>query len=100
MFGKTLLFFKLTKAHVYLYNSVVKIFILVPVAQLDRASDSDSEGQRFKSSRVHQQKENFCLSKVLFLFIQAAGLAYHSRTQYGAYHQKQTSACFLHLITR
>ncbi|MBQ3057273.1 MAG: hypothetical protein IJC95_07310, partial [Clostridia bacterium] len=24
-----------------------------------------------------QQKENFCLPKVLFLFIQAAGLAYH-----------------------
>ena len=27
--------------------------------------------------RLHQQKENFCLPKVLFLFIQAAGLAYH-----------------------
>jgi len=36
---------------------------------------------------AHQQKENFCLSKVLFLFIQAAGLAYHHRTTYGAYHQ-------------
>ena len=26
---------------------------------------------------ITQQKENFCLPKVLFLFIQAAGLAYH-----------------------
>ena len=26
---------------------------------------------------LSQQKENFCLPKVLFLFIQAAGLAYH-----------------------
>ena len=26
---------------------------------------------------LHQQKENFCLPKVLFLFIQAAGLVYH-----------------------
>ena len=29
------------------------------------------------SSCPCQQKENFCLSKVLFLFIQATGLAYH-----------------------
>ena len=27
-----------------------------PVAQLDRASDSDSEGQRFESARVYQIK--------------------------------------------
>jgi len=26
---------------------------------------------------LRQQKENFCLPKVLFLFIQAAGLVYH-----------------------
>ena len=31
----------------------------------------------FNSRLPHQQKENFCLPKVLFLFIQAAGLAYH-----------------------
>ena len=30
-----------------------------------------------KSLHLRQQKENFCLPKVLFLFIQAAGLAYH-----------------------
>ena len=35
----------------------------------------------------HQQKENFCLPKVLFLFIQAAGLAYHHRAKRGGYHQ-------------
>ena len=31
----------------------------------------------FKSCQAHQQKRNFCLPKVPFLFIQAAGLAYH-----------------------
>ena len=33
--------------------------------------------REFKSPLLRQQKENFCLPKVLFLFIQAAGLAYH-----------------------
>ena len=28
----------------------------VPVAQLDRVSDSDSEGRWFESSRVHEEK--------------------------------------------
>ena len=37
------------------YNGVVKISYL-PVAQLDSASDSDSEGRRFESFRVGQQK--------------------------------------------
>ena len=30
-----------------------------------------------ESPSLRQRKENFCLPKVLFLFIQAAGLAYH-----------------------
>ena len=29
-----------------------------PVAQLDRASDSDSEGRRFDSCRAHQTKSS------------------------------------------
>ena len=32
-------------------------------------------------------KRNFCLPKVPFLFIQAAGLVYHRRTTCGVYHQ-------------
>ena len=38
------------------YNDVVKISYL-PVAQLDSASDSDSEGRRFESFRVGQEKD-------------------------------------------
>ena len=35
-------------------------------------------GQGFESPMLHQQKENICLpTNVLFLFIQASGLAYH-----------------------
>ena len=37
---------------------------------------------RFKSHSRNQQKRSFCLPKVPFLFIQAAGLAYHP-TQVG-----------------
>ena len=48
-----------------------------PVAQLDRVSDSDSEGRWFDSSRAYQKRSNFCLPKVTSFFIQAAGLAYH-----------------------
>lgn len=33
--------------------------INAPVAQLDRASDSDSEGRWFDSSRAYQQKASF-----------------------------------------
>ena len=36
---------------------------------------------------ISQQKENFCLPKVLFLFIQVADLAYHRRAKRGGYHQ-------------
>ena len=46
----------------------------------------------------HQQKENFCLPKVHFLFIQAAGLVYHRRAKCGVYHQGRVAP--LYLITR
>ena len=39
------------------YNGVVKISYL-PVAQLDSASDSDSEGRRFESFRVGQKEKS------------------------------------------
>lgn len=35
---------------------IIAISIYVPVAQLDRALDSDSKGGRFDSFRVHQKK--------------------------------------------
>ena len=42
----------------------------------------------FESHTLRQQKQNICLpTNVLFLFIQAAGLAYHRRTKCGVYHQ-------------
>ena len=70
------------------YSCLITHNILPPVAKLDIAADSDSEGRGFESLRAGQQKRNFCLPKVPFLFIQAAGLAYHHRTKCGAYHQK------------
>ena len=41
----------------------------MPVAQLDRVSDSDSEGRAFESHRAYHEKSHFCLlTKVAFLF--------------------------------
>ena len=49
------------------------------------------------SRRFHQQKPNICLpTNVRFLFIQAAGLAYHRRTKCGAYHQGRKTALVSH----
>ena len=47
--------FLLYNARLLWYNTHYKLKFL-PVAQLDSASDSDSEGQRFKSVRVGQSK--------------------------------------------
>ena len=44
------------------------------MAQLDSASDSDSEGRRFESFRVGQKFDKF---RLVEFFIQVAGLAYH-----------------------
>ena len=41
-----------------------KMITLAPVAQLDRVSDSDSEGHRFDSCRVYQTPEAFFASGV------------------------------------
>ena len=49
-----------------------------------------------ESLSLRQQKENFCLPKVLFLFIQAAGLAYHRRAKRGVYHQGRQAAIVSH----
>ena len=57
--------FLLYNARLLWYNTHYKLKFL-PVAQLDSASDSDSEGQRFKSVRVGQTKSHpswvvFCM---------------------------------------
>ena len=49
--------------------------IPLPVAQLDSASDSDSEGPRFESARAGQKTTNF--DRDLSFFIQAAGLVWN-----------------------
>ena len=46
--------------------------------------------------RSGEQKENFCLPKVLFLFIQATGLAYHRRAKCSVYHQWRLAALVSH----
>jgi len=46
---------------------------------------------------LSQQKTHFCLpTNVLFLFIQAAGLAYHRRAKRGVYHQGRQAALASH----
>ena len=52
------------------------------LAQLDRVPGYEPVGRGFESLMPRQQKRNFCLPKVPFLFIQAAGLVYHP-TQVG-----------------
>ena len=49
------------------------IHTYLPVAQLDSASDSDSEGRRFKSCRAGQ-KQKEAASLLPFVFIQSEGL--------------------------
>ena len=40
-----------------LFDKNMVEYIYLPVAQLDSASDSDSEGQRFESARVGQKSD-------------------------------------------
>ena len=65
-------------------------------SSVGRALEWHSRGQGFDSPYLHQQKENFCLPKVLFLFIQAAGLVYHRRAKRGVYHQGRLTALVSH----
>ena len=61
------------------------IEVVITVSTRNRVASKIARG--FESHRLRQQKRNLCLPKVPFLFIQAAGLAYHHRTTCGAYHQ-------------
>ena len=53
----------------------------LPVAQLDSASDSDSEGQRFESVRVGQKTQETAQPSLVFfrLFNRSRELLHHNR---------------------
>ena len=57
--------FTLTK---YIRFDILNYSKFVLVAQLDRASDSDSEGRWFDSSQARQTKKGFAFCKSLFYF--------------------------------
>ncbi len=52
------------------------------VAQLDRAFGSDPEGQRFESSRSHQEKPRHIVPG-LFFFVRPGGFEQHGPAQQG-----------------
>ena len=70
------------------------IEVVITVSTRNRVTSKIVRG--FESHRLRQQKRNFCLPKVPFLFIQAAGLAYHRHTKCGAYHQGRKAALVSH----
>ena len=47
-------------------HDIFHLFIIVPVAQPDRGSDSDSEGQGFESLRVRHEKATVLIETVAF----------------------------------
>ena len=71
--------FLLYNARLLWYNTHYKLKFL-PVAQLDSASDSDSEGQRFKSVRVGQNKSH--PSWVVFVLLAPYGRLNFARTRF------------------
>ena len=63
-----------------------------PAKGVGRLPRRESSNLSFSANK----KRNFCLPKVPFLFIQAAGLAYHRRTKCGVYHQGRLAALVSH----
>ena len=55
----------------YDIRSIIRIFytIYVPVAQLDRVSDSDSEGRAFESHRAYQKKAPTYVGAFSMIFV-------------------------------
>ena len=47
-------------------HDIFHLFIIVPVAQPDRVSDSDSEGLGFESLRVRHEKTTVLIETVVF----------------------------------
>ena len=65
-------FFYFTK---YVFcDTIHKSILYLPVAQLDSASDSDSEGQRFESVRVGQKNDKFRQKFVVFYSSRRLGM--------------------------
>ncbi len=76
--------------------------LFAALAQLDRVFGYEPKGRGFESLTPCQQKENFCLPKVLFLFIQAAGdkpSAWHIIAARSAAHIIKGGSPPLYLIT-
>ena len=72
----------------------------LPVAQLDSASDSDSEGRRFESYRVGQKFDKL---RLVEFFIQCVSNGISSRVSVyliteGVYHQPQAVSSFAMMI--
>ena len=74
--------------------------IFLPVAQLDSASDSDSEGRRFESYRVGQKFDKFRLVE-FFIHCESNGISSRFSVYLiteGAYHQPQAVFVFAMMI--
>ena len=74
-----------------------KIALFCPFWLFSQTNKTNSTAaHKFKSLLLRQQKTHFCLpTQVRFLFIQAAGLAYHHRAKCGAYHQGRVAPLYL-----
>ena len=57
--------------------------VLAPVAQLDRALDSDSKGHAFESHRAYQQKPSILTNRRLFHNFYH--ILYYSQKSFGVY---------------
>ena len=80
------------------YNTLTHQYL--PVAQLDSASDSDSEGQRFESARVGQKFGKFRLAE-FFIHCESNGISSRFSVYLiteGAYHQPQAVFTFAMMI--
>ena len=72
----------------------------LPVAQLDRAPDSDSEGRRFESYRVGQKFDKFRLGE-FFIHCESNGISSRFSVYLiteGVYHQPQAVSSFAMMI--
>ena len=74
--------------------------IYLPVAQLDRATDSDSVGRRFKSYRVGQKFDKFRLVE-FFIHCESNGISSRFSVYLiteGVYHQPPAVSFFAMMI--
>ena len=65
-FYLTLTFTDLVLNFFLFYGTILSARTYAPVAQLDRVSDSDSEGRAFESHRAYQKKDIFRIRKMSF----------------------------------